>query len=255
MLITISPAKKLDYVTPVPVADYSQPEQMDKASELIAVMREKDSFEIADLMKLSMKLADLNMQRYQDWHTPFTPDNARQALFAFAGDVYQGIDAATLSTDDIGFAQQHLRILSGLYGVLRPLDLMQPYRLEMGTRLATNHGRNLYQFWDDTITDSINRALADQGDDILINLASKEYFSSINTANIRGRIITPVFKDLRKGVYRIISFNAKKARGLMSRFIIQHRISDAETIKTFNLADYSYNGELSSEHTFVFTRQ
>jgi len=255
MLITISPAKKLDYVTPVPVADYSQPEQLDKASELIAVMREKDSFEIADLMKLSMQLADLNMQRYQDWHTPFTPDNARQALFAFAGDVYQGIDATTLSTDDIDFAQQHLRILSGLYGVLRPLDLMQPYRLEMGTRLATNHGRNIYQFWGDTITDSINRALADQGDDILINLASKEYFSSINTVNIRGRIITPVFKEYRKRVYRIISFNAKKARGLMSRFIIQHRISDAETIKTFNLADYSYNGELSSEHTFVFTRQ
>ncbi len=255
MLFTISPAKKLDYVTPVPVADYSQPEQLDKASELIAVMREKDSFEIADLMKLSMQLADLNMQRYQDWHTPFTPDNARQALFAFAGDVYQGIDATTLSTDDIDFAQQHLRILSGLYGVLRPLDLMQPYRLEMGTRLATNHGRNLYQFWGDTITDSINRALADQGDDILINLASKEYFSSINTVNIRGRIITPVFKEYRKGVYRIISFNAKKARGLMSRFIIQHRISDAETIKTFNLADYSYNEELSSEHTFVFTRQ
>jgi len=254
MLITISPAKKLDYVIPVPVADYSQPEQLDKASELIAVMREKDSFEIADLMKLSMQLADLNMQRYQDWHTPFTPDNARQALFAFAGDVYQGIDAATLSTDDIGFAQQHLRILSGLYGVLRPLDLMQPYRLEMGTRLATNHGRNLYQFWGDVITDAINRALADQGDDILINLASKEYFSSINTANIQGRIITPVFKELRKGAYRIISFNAKKARGLMSRFIIQHRINDAETIKTFNLADYSYNWELSSEHAFVFTR-
>jgi len=254
MLMIISPAKKLDYATPSPATDFSQPEHLDKASELIAVMRQKDSFEIADLMKLSMKLADLNMQRYQDWHTPFTPDNAKQALFAFSGDVYQGMDAATFSCEDITFAQNHLRILSGLYGVLRPLDLMQPYRLEMGTRLATSRGRNLYQFWGDTITDSINRALADQGDEMLINLASNEYFSAINTANINGRIITPVFKEYRKDAYRIISFNAKKARGLMSRFIIQNRISDVETIKAFNLADYSCNEELSSENEFVFTR-
>ncbi len=254
MLITISPAKKLDTATPAPVSDYTQPEHLDRASELIAVMREKDSFEIAELMKLSMNLADLNMQRYQDWHTPFTPDNAKQALFTFCGDVYQGIDAATLSTDDIVFAQHHLRMLSGLYGVLRPLDLMQPYRLEMGTRLATERGCNLYQFWGDVITDAINRALADQGDDILINLASNEYFSAINPANIRGRIITPVFKELRNGAYRIISFNAKKARGLMSRFIIQRRISDPEAIKSFDLADYAYNEDLSSDDTFVFTR-
>jgi len=255
MLIVISPAKKLDYQTPAPVSDYTRPALLNRSAELIDIMRRKDSFEIADLMKLSMKLADLNMQRYQDWHTPFTPDNARQSLFAFSGDVYQGMDAATFSADDIAFAQQHLRILSGLYGVLRPLDLIQPYRLEMGTRLATGRGRNLYQFWGDMITDSINRALTDQGDDILINLASNEYFSSIRTDNIQGRIITPVFKEYRKGVYRIISFNAKKARGLMSRFIIQHRISDAETIKTFNLDDYAYNENMSSEHAFVFTRQ
>jgi len=254
MLITISPAKKLDYRTPAPASDYTQPEHLDRATELIAIMRDKDSFEIADLMKLSMKLADLNMQRYQDWHAPFTPDNAKQALFAFSGDVYQGMDAATFDPDDIAYAQQHLRILSGLYGVLRPLDLMQPYRLEMGARLVTGYGRNLYQFWGDTITDSINRALADQNDDILINLASNEYFSSINTANIQGRIITPVFKEYRKGAYRIISFNAKKARGLMSRFMIQHRISNPEDIKTFNLADYAYNPDISSGDTFVFTR-
>jgi len=254
MLIAISPAKKLDYNTPAPVSDFTLPVHLDKAAELIAVMRDKDSFEIADLMKLSMKLADLNMQRYQDWHTPFTPDNAKQALFAFCGDVYQGLDAATLKADDIDFTQQHLRILSGLYGVLRPLDLMQAYRLEMGTRLATGYGRNLYQFWGDSITETINQALADQGDDILINLASNEYFSSINTANIKGRIITPVFKEYRKGTYRIISFNAKKARGLMSRFLIQHRISDPENIKTFDLTDYSINTELSSQNEFIFTR-
>jgi len=254
MLIAISPAKKLDCSTPAPVSTYTLPEHLDRAAELIDVMREKDSFDIADLMKLSMKLADLNTQRYQDWHTPFTTDNAKQALFAFSGDVYQGMDAATFSVGDIDFSQQHLRILSGLYGVLRPLDLMQAYRLEMGTKLATEHGSNLYQFWGDTITETINQALADQGDDILINLASNEYFSSIHTADIQGRIITPVFKEYRKGAYRIISFNAKKARGLMSRFIIQHRINDPETIKTFNLADYSFNHELSSPDEFVFTR-
>jgi len=254
MLITISPAKKLDYKNPAPISDFTLPEHLDRAAALIDVMREKDSFDIADLMKLSMKLADLNTQRYQDWHTPFTTDNAKQALFAFSGDVYQGMDAATFSVGDIDFSQQHLRILSGLYGVLRPLDLMQAYRLEMGTKLATEHGRNLYQFWGDTITETINQALADQGDDILINLASNEYFSSIHTADIQGRIITPVFKEYRKGAYRIISFNAKKARGLMSRFIIQHRINDPETIKTFNLADYSFNHELSSPDEFVFTR-
>jgi cytoplasmic iron level regulating protein YaaA (DUF328/UPF0246 family) len=254
MLITISPAKKLDYDSPAPLSAFTLPVHLDRATELINVMREKDSFEIADLMKLSMNLADLNMQRYQDWHTPFTPDNAKQALFAFCGDVYQGLDAATLKADDIDFTQNHLRILSGLYGVLRPLDLMQPYRLEMGTRLATDYGRNLYQFWGDTITETINQALADQDDDILINLASNEYFSSINKTKIKGRIITPVFKEYRKSAYRIISFNAKKARGLMSRFIIQHRISDPETIKAFNLADYSFNAELSSQNEFVFTR-
>jgi len=254
MLIVISPAKKLDYQTLSPVSGYTQPEHLDRSRELIDIMREKDSFDIADLMKLSMKLADLNMQRYQDWHTPFTPKNAKQALFAFSGDVYQGLDAASLSADDISFAQHHLRILSGLYGLLRPLDLMQAYRLEMGTRLATDYGRNLYQFWGETITNSINQALADQGDDVLINLASNEYFSSINMDNIHGRIITPVFKEYRQGVYRIISFNAKKARGLMSRFMIQKHLDTPEAIKAFDLADYAFNPDLSGEDELVFTR-
>ncbi|NWF37718.1 peroxide stress protein YaaA [Mariprofundus sp. NF] len=254
MLIVISPAKKLDFKSAAPVSDFTQPDHLDHAAELIAVMQEKDSFEIADLMKLSMNLADLNMERFQQWHTPFTPDNAKQAIFAFTGDVYQGLDAGTLDGDATAFLQQHLRILSGLYGTLRPLDLMQPYRLEMGTRLANERGRNLYEFWGNIITESLNKALAEQGDDILINLASTEYFSAVKTANIKGSIITPVFKELRKGSYRIISFNAKKARGYMSRFIIENRLSDPEALKSFDVADYAFNEELSSSNEFVFTR-
>jgi cytoplasmic iron level regulating protein YaaA (DUF328/UPF0246 family) len=254
MLIVISPAKKLDYKAPSPVSDYTLPDHLDKAAELIDIMSQKDSFEIADLMKLSMKLADLNMQRYQDWHTPFTPDNAKQALFAFTGDVYQGMDAGSLTADDLAFAQNHLRILSGLYGILRPLDLMQAYRLEMGTKLTTDYGRNLYEFWGDTITHAINDALAAQGDDILINLASNEYFKSIRLGKLKGHIVTPVFKEYRKGAYRIISFNAKKARGYMSRFIIQNRLADPEDIKAFDVADYAFNPDLSSTDEFVFTR-
>jgi len=254
MLIAISPAKKLDYNTPAPVTRHSLPMHLDKAAELIEIMRQKDSFEIASLMKLSMNLSDLNMQRYQDWHTPFTPANAKQALFAFSGDVYQGLDAATLSIDDINYAQEHLRILSGLYGLLRPLDLMQAYRLEMGTRLATEHGNNLYQFWGEMITNSINQDLAAQGDDILINLASNEYFSSIKQDKLQGRIITPVFKELRQGTYRIISFNAKKARGLMARYMIEHHINKPEDIKSFDLADYQFNTELSTDNSYTFTR-
>jgi len=254
MLIVISPAKKLDYTKTAPTAKFTQPQFLSHATELIAIMVEKDSFEIADLMKLSMKLADLNMQRYQEWHTPFTAENAKQALFAFTGDVYQGLDANTLSADRLDFAQDHLRILSGLYGLLRPLDLMQAYRLEMGTKLANDRGRNLYEFWDCTITEGLNDTLVAQGDDILINLASSEYFSSVQKAALKGRIITPVFKELRNGTYRIISFNAKKARGFMSRYIIENKLSDPEELKGFDVADYAYNAELSSADEFVFTR-
>ncbi len=254
MLIAISPAKKLDYTTPCPTSDFTQPKHLDRAADLIEIMARKDSFEIADLMKLSMKLADLNMQRFQDWHTPFSADNAKQALFAFHGDVYQGLDAATLSRDDIAYTQKHLCILSGLYGLLRPLDLMQAYRLEMGTKLATDKGNNLYQFWGNTITNSINATLAAQGDDLLINLASNEYFSSVRTNHIKGQIITPIFKELRQGKYRIISFNAKKARGYMSRYIIENRIENPQEMKAFDMADYRFNAEMSSDDKYTFTR-
>ncbi|GAV21294.1 hypothetical protein MMIC_P2277 [Mariprofundus micogutta] len=254
MLIVISPAKKLAYSKPSPTARFTQPQFLDQAAALIDIMREKDSFEIADLMKLSMKLADLNMQRYQEWHRPFTTENAKQALFAFSGDVYQGLDAETLSAGDIDFAQDHLCILSGLYGLLRPLDLMQAYRLEMGTKLAGDHGRNLYEFWGSSITQAINERIAAQGDKILINLASNEYFSSLQTSDVRGNIITPVFKELRNGAYRIISFNAKKARGYMSRYIIENRLTEPEELKAFAIADYAFNADMSSDNEFVFTR-
>lgn len=255
MLMIISPAKKLDETTPAPIARHTQPQLLDAAEALVEIMREKDSYEIAELMKLSMPLADLNMQRFQAWQRPFTADNAKQALFTFAGDVYQGLDAASLSADALDFTQQHLRILSGLYGLLRPLDLMQPYRLEMGTRLANPRGNNLYQFWGSQITEALNAALAEQGDELLINLASNEYFKAVQPRALQGEVITPQFKELRNGSYRVISFSAKRARGMMCRYIIDHRIRDPEGLKQFDLAGYRYNPELSDEQTPVFTRQ
>jgi len=254
MLIIISPAKKLDNQTSAVTTRYSQPELLDHAAELAALMRDMDSFQVAELMHLSMALADLNMQRFQTWHRPFTPDNAREAIFTFRGDVYQGMDADSFTPDELDFCQPHLRILSGLYGLLRPLDLMQPYRLEMGTKLTNARGRDLYAFWGSTITDALNRALVEQGDDILINLASGEYFKAVQQGDINGRIITPVFKENRNGQYKIISFSAKKARGLMSRYIIQNALSEPEQIKGFDLADYHYSAEMSEDDHWVFIR-
>lgn len=254
MLLIISPAKKLNVETPAPNTPFSQPACLDDAAILIDILRDKDSFEIADLMKLSMKLADLNMQRYQQWQTPFTPDNAKPALYMFHGDVYQGLDADSLSPEAIDFAQQHLAILSGLYGLLRPLDLIQPYRLEMGTRLANPRGRDLYAFWGDIITEQLNQVLASQGDRILVNLASNEYFKAVKPKLLQADIITPQFKELRGDRYKIISFNAKRARGMMCRYIIDHRLSDIEAIKGFNMDGYTFNPDLSEGNTWVFSR-
>ena len=205
-------------------------------------------------MKLSMKLAELNFERYYDWSPPFTPENAKQAVLAMKGDVYTGLDAESFSEEDFAFAQGHLRILSGLYGVMRPLDLMQPYRLEMGTRLPNEQGRDLYAFWGITITEAVNRDLEAQGDDVLINLASNEYFKSIKPRLVNGRIITPQFKEAKSGGYRMIGVYAKRARGLMSRFIIENRLSDPESIKGFAMDGYRYNGALSQGEKWVFTR-
>lgn len=252
MRIVISPAKKLYEGAALPSFPHTQPHFLQQAQTLIDILQEKDAFDIATLMKLSMKLADLNVQRYQDWHHPFTPDNAKQALFSFAGDVYQGLDASSLSKEDITFAQQHLRILSGLYGILRPLDLMQPYRLEMGTKLNNPHGNHLYDFWGNTITEQLNHEL--QPDDTLINLASTEYFKAIQAKQLHANIITPAFKENKAGTYKIIGIYAKKARGLMSRYIIEQRITDVQDIKNFHLDGYQYNPSLSDAKTWVFSR-
>jgi cytoplasmic iron level regulating protein YaaA (DUF328/UPF0246 family) len=252
MRIVISPAKKLYEGPALQNIPHTQPIFLQQSQTLIDILQEKDAFDISALMKLSMKLADLNVQRYQSWHSPFTAANAKQALFSFAGDVYQGLDAQTLSNDDITFAQTHLRMLSGLYGILRPLDLMQPYRLEMGTRLANDKGSNLYDFWGDTITEQLNQEL--QVDDTLINLASTEYFKVIQPKLLQSNIITPTFKENKAGTYKVVGIYAKKARGLMSRFIIQNRITNAQDIKAFDWDGYTYNPNLSDANTWAFTR-
>ena len=211
--------------------------------------------DLSSLMKISDKLATLNANRFAEFSTPFTPDNARQALFAFNGDVYTGLDAQSLSEDDIAYAQQHLRILSGLYGVLRPLDLMQAYRLEMGTKLANSRGKNLYEYWGDIVTTEVNKALAAQGDNVLVNLASNEYFKSVKPKQLDGMIITPVFKDKKNGQYKIISFFAKKARGLMARYILQNKVEDVAGLKAFDTAGYYFSEEQSTETELVFLRE
>lgn len=255
MLILLSPAKTLDYETPVTTPDFSQPEFVPEARQLIDQLRDFAPQDIAELMSLSDKLSALNLARYQSWSESHSPDNARQAVLAFKGDVYTGLQAETFSANDLAYAQQHLRILSGLYGVLKPLDLMQPYRLEMGTSLQNPRGRNLYQFWGGRITERLNQELADQAQPpVVVNLASNEYFKSVQPKALQARLITPVFKDLKNGQYKIISFYAKKARGLMARYIIQNRIDTPDAIQGFDLDGYQFNESLSSGDTWVFTR-
>lgn len=254
MLLVISPAKNLDYQTPTSSDQFSQPEHLEQAEALIEQLRQLSVQDVAELMKLSDKLSALNVARYESWQQPFTPDNAKQAVLAFNGDVYSGLNAADFSSEDLHFTQQHLRILSGLYGVLKPLDLMQPYRLEMGTKLHNPRGKDLYAFWGNRVTETLNQALSTQDAPVLVNLASNEYFKSVKPKALQGRIITPVFKDWKNGQYKIISFFAKKARGLMCRYAIKNRISDAEQLKHFDLAGYQYDATLSSGDSWVFTR-
>ncbi|WP_387466741.1 peroxide stress protein YaaA [Photorhabdus sp. RM323S] len=254
MLITISPAKTLDYESLLATEKYSQPELLDQSKQLISICRDLIPAQIASLMDISDKLAGLNAARFGEWHVDFTPENARQAILAFKGDVYTGMQAEVFSDRDFDFAQDHLRILSGLYGVLRPLDLMQPYRLEMGIKLENKCGKDLYAFWGDLITEKINEALEQQGDNILVNLASDEYFKSVNTKKLAGKIIKPVFLDEKNGKYKIISFYAKKARGLMSRFIIQNQLTQADHLVEFNLDGYAFDELLSKGNELVFKR-
>ncbi|CAM3895738.1 peroxide stress protein YaaA [Xenorhabdus thuongxuanensis] len=254
MLITISPAKTLDYASPLATEKFSQPLLLEESQQLIEVCRTLTPAQIGSLMNISDKLAGLNAARFAEWQPNFTPENARQAILAFKGDVYTGMQAETFSADDFDFAQTHLRILSGLYGVLRPLDLMQPYRLEMGIKLENPRGKALYQFWGDCITENLNTALEQQGDNVLVNLASDEYFKSVNTKKLAARIIKPVFLDEKNGKYKVISFYAKKARGLMSRFIIQNQLTDPAQLVEFNLEGYAFDESLSKGDELVFKR-
>ena len=254
MLVVISPAKNLDYESPLPTEQFTQPVLLNEAQRLIDRCVKLAPHEIGSLMSISDKLSDLNARRYAEWQQPFTPDNARQAMFAFNGDVYTGLEASSLSPQDIEFAQSHLRILSGLYGLLKPLDLMQAYRLEMGTKLDTERGKNLYEFWGDIITNHLNDALAEQGDNVLVNLASNEYFKSVKKKNLNAEIYTPVFKDQKNGQYKVISFFAKKARGLMARYIMQNQVSEVAQLQAFDSAGYRFSEELSKGTELVFLR-
>ncbi len=258
MLILISPAKTLDFETPSDISLFTQPDFLEKTSQLVSQLRQLSATEISALLKISHKLGELNSQRYQTWQQPFEPNNAKQALLAFKGDVYQGLDVTSFSTEDLNFAQEHLRILSGLYGLLRPLDLIQPYRLEMGTKFNqvqfSNIPANLYKFWGDQITQVINKQLEKQNSKFIINLASNEYFKAVNPKLLQAEIITPIFKDWKSGKYKIISFHAKKARGLMAAYIIKNKLENIEQIKNFAQAGYVYSSELSEGNQLIFTR-
>ncbi|WP_375177632.1 peroxide stress protein YaaA [Marinobacter mobilis] len=254
MLMVISPAKTLDYESPLATEQFSQPDFLDDACELVDQLKALEPHQISNLMHISDKLGQLNAERFQNWSLPFTPANARQAILAFKGDVYTGLAAETFSEADFEFAQTHLRMLSGLYGILKPLDLMQPYRLEMGTRFENRRGKDLYTFWGNQLTEELNRLL-DTDDGVLVNLASNEYFRSVRKKALNGRLVTPQFKDWKNGQYKMISFYAKKARGLMCRYAIENRITEADDLKGFDLEGYRFSTEQSDADNWVFLRR
>ena len=254
MLMVISPAKTLDFESPLATQRFTQSTLLEKSQQLIDVARDLSPAQIGSLMGISDKLAHLNADRFNQWQPPFTLDNARQAILAFKGDVYTGLQAETFSEADFDFAQQHLRMLSGLYGVLRPLDLMQPYRLEMGIMLANPAAKDLYGFWGDLLTQKLNDAMAEQGDEVLINLASDEYFKAVKPKQLNGELIKPVFLDEKNGKFKVISFYAKKARGLMSRYVIQNRLSKPEQLKQFDVDGYFFAADESKGNELVFKR-
>lgn len=250
MLILLSPAKTLDYQQPAPLKEHSQPDYLKRAQQLVNILKKYTPHGLSNLMNISDKLALENAERFSSWHFPFTVENSKQALFAFMGDVYEGIDALSLSKTEWLYMQQHIRILSGLYGILRPLDLMQPYRLEMGTKLLSPYGKNLYEFWGSELTYGLNKLLNDE--DKVINLASEEYFKVIKVKELKGQIITPVFEDYKNGQYKIISFYAKRARGLMARFALTGGV---ENLKYFNEEGYHFAPEVSTDTKWVFRRK
>ncbi|TCH65338.1 peroxide stress protein YaaA [Acinetobacter sp. ANC 4862] len=254
MLALISPAKTLDYESALPTDAHTLPRLLEHSQELIDVSRKLSAADIANLMSVSEKIAKLNVERFNDWQSEFNFSNARQALFAFKGDVYTGLDAYDLNDQHIEFAQNHLRMLSGLYGLLRPLDLMMPYRLEMGTKLQNTRGHNLYQFWGDHITRLINEDLEQANSELLVNIASDEYYKSVIERKVKAEIIKPVFLDQKNGKYKVISFYAKKARGLMARYIIENKLNNAEDLKSFNTDGYYFDAESSLKGELVFKR-
>lgn len=255
MLIVISPAKTLDYDTAPTTDVHTLPEFVDQAAELISVLRKLSPAEVGSLMKISDALATLNAGRYADWSRKFSTRNAKQAVLAFNGDVYEGLDAPSLNKRQLDYLQSHLRILSGLYGVLRPLDLMQPYRLEMGTRLATARGKDLYAYWGEQVTVALNEVLSRQRSKVVVNLASEEYFKSVKPALLKAPVITPVFEDWKGGAYKIISFHAKRARGLMTRFAAVNAVSDVERLKEFDLEGYAFDAKATHGNNWVFRRR
>lgn len=254
MIIVISPAKSLDYESPVRIRKFTQPEFLDDSSKLVNGLKKLNPEQISELMNISANLGQLNYGRYANWSLPFDKKNARQAVFAFRGDVYLGLQVEQFSGADLSFAQKHLRILSGLYGVLRPLDLIQPYRLEMGTRFKNGETSNLYEFWGSKLTNHLNIAIAEQKNKTLINLASNEYFGSIRTKLLDAEIVTPIFKDFSNGEYKVISFFAKKARGSMSAYIIKNRIKSAAALTEFDEDGYQYSANDSTPEKLVFLR-
>ena len=256
MLFLLSPAKSLDYATPVPAGlPSTQPQFIAQSQALIQVLRAQSPAQIAQLMDISDKLAALNVARYAAWSPQFSTQNARPSVLAFNGDVYDGLQAATLSARQLDWAQRHVCILSGLYGVLRPLDLMQPYRLEMGTRLGTDRGSNLYQFWGTAIAEYLNQQQADEAKPIVINLASQEYFKSVDRKHLRARVVDCSFEDCKNGQYKIISFYAKKARGLMARWAIAHQAKTPAALQKFDTDGYAYASDVSTPDHLVFRRK
>ena len=254
-MFLLSPAKSLDYDTPADDLPHSQPLFVEQSAELIQVLRQKSPQQIAELMHLSDALAALNVARYEAWHPRFTAKNSKQAVLAFNGDVYEGLDARTLRAPDLEWAQAHLCLLSGLYGVLRPLDWMQPYRLEMGTKLATGKGKDLYQFWGPRIAEHLNARLAGEAEPMVVNLASQEYFKSVDRKVLKARVVECVFEDWKGGQYKIISFHAKRARGLMARYAVMHRAGTPKQLEGFDLEGYAFDTAASAADRLVFRRR
>ena len=255
MLFLLSPAKSLDYDTPAGALPHSLPGFVAQSAELIGVLKKKSPQQIAELMTLSDKLAGLNVARYEAWSPKFSASNSKQAVLAFNGDVYEGLDAKTLKPAQLEWAQAHVCILSGLYGVLRPLDWMQPYRLEMGTALSTTKGKNLYQFWGSHIADYLNERAAAEAVPVIVNLASEEYFKAVDKKALKPRVVNCVFEEHKAGKYKIISFMAKRARGLMVRYAIENKLSSVKKLESFNLEGYQFTADVSTPERLVFRRQ